>query len=67
MDIYIGTSSADREFLEQLAQHIEAQGVHPARIEESWGVGMSQLTVECADYDVAEIAKHFYSFKPELA
>ena len=63
MDLYVGTSSSDSDFLEAVADHIEAQGVHPARIEVDQGAYRSQLMVECAPHEVAEIAAHFASYK----
>ena len=64
MDLYVGTSSTDADFLEKVADHIEAQGVHPVRIELDRGAYNSSLRVECQPHEVAETAAHFSSFKP---
>lgn len=64
MDLYVGTSSTDADFLEQVADHIEAQGVHPVRIELNRGAYSSSLVVECQPHEIAETAAHFSTFKP---
>ncbi|MGB7240678.1 MAG: hypothetical protein WBC93_01150 [Sulfitobacter sp.] len=63
MDLYVGTSSSDSDFLEAVADHIEAQGVHPAQINLEKGAYRSQLNIECEAHEVAEIATHFASYK----
>lgn len=64
MDLYVGTSSTDAEFLEAVVDHIEGQGVHPARIELDRGAYDSSLRVECEPHEIAETAAHFSTFKP---
>ena len=63
MDLYVGTSSPDADFLEEVADHIEAQGVHPVRIEVDRGAWNSTLRVECQPHEVADVAAHFSTFK----
>ena len=63
MDLYVGRSSSDSAMLEAVADHIEAQGVHPSRINLERGAYRSQLNIECEAHEVEEIAAQFASFK----
>lgn len=63
MELYVGTSSGNSRFIEAIANHIEAQGIHPSRIEVAKGAYRSQLTVECTPHEAAEVAAHFASYK----
>ena len=63
VEIYVGTSSSDSAMLEAVADHIEAQGVHPARINLERGAYRYQLNIECEAHEVAEIAAHFASYE----